>query len=41
MDYNKMLKKTAQEIWVRDNRILEIIKKSGYKTIIIWESDLR
>lgn len=39
--YNSMLKKTAQEIWNRDNLILAKIKEAGYQVIVIWEKDLK
>jgi G:T-mismatch repair DNA endonuclease (very short patch repair protein) len=39
--YNKQFKKTAQEVWDRDVKIVEMIKKEGYKIIIIWEKETK
>jgi len=32
---------TAQEIWAGDLKRLNIIENEGYKTILLWESDLK
>jgi very-short-patch-repair endonuclease len=40
-DYlNRKTKKTAAEIWEKDKERKEFIEKSGYKVIILWESDI-
>lgn len=39
--YNKMLKKTAQEIWGRDEKIQKTFEKAGYRVIVLWEKDIK
>lgn len=38
--FNRGKKKTAQEIWQRDNCRKETFEKMGYKFLNLWESDL-
>jgi hypothetical protein len=39
--YNQMVKKTAQEIWDKDNQVIKTFKKEGYKVVIIWEGEIK
>ena len=39
--FNKGKKKTAEEIWERDNQRKEQFQKMGYKFLCLWESDIR
>ena len=38
-DLNKKIKKTAQEIWDKDELKAKLCKERNIKLIIIWESD--
>lgn len=33
------INKTANEIWISDNRRIDILQKMGYDVLIIWEND--
>lgn len=37
--YHKLKKKTAKEIWERDNIKIDLIKKNGYTLEVLWEYD--
>jgi G:T-mismatch repair DNA endonuclease (very short patch repair protein) len=37
--YHKIKKKTAKEIWERDNIKIDLIKKNGYTLEVLWEYD--
>lgn len=37
--YHKRIKKTAQEIWLKDQQKSNFFKLLGYDVIVIWESD--
>jgi G:T-mismatch repair DNA endonuclease (very short patch repair protein) len=39
--FNRGKKKTAEEIWERDNQRKEQFQKMGYKFLCLWESDIR
>lgn len=39
--FNKGKKKTAEEIWERDNQRKEYFQKMGYKFLCLWESDIK
>jgi very-short-patch-repair endonuclease len=39
--FNRGVKKTAQEIWDRDNNRKEVFQKLGYKFLCLWESEIR
>jgi len=36
--YNKLIHLTAQEIWDRDTKKIELLKKHGYEVDVIWEN---
>ena len=38
--FNRGKKKTAEEIWERDNQRKEQFQKMGYKFLCLWESDI-
>jgi G:T-mismatch repair DNA endonuclease (very short patch repair protein) len=38
--YHKQFKKTAQEIWEKDGKVIEIFEQAGYKVIVIWEDEI-
>jgi G:T-mismatch repair DNA endonuclease (very short patch repair protein) len=40
-DYNKVTHKTAQQHWENDRIRREKLKDVGYKTLFIWESDVK
>jgi hypothetical protein len=37
--YHKIKKKTAKEIWERDNIKIDLVKKNGYTLEVLWEYD--
>ena len=37
--YHKIKKKTAKEIWERDNIKIDLIKRNGYTLEVLWEYD--
>lgn len=37
---NKILKRTAAQIWSKDNKKLDFAKSKGYKCLVIWENDI-
>lgn len=39
--FNRGKKKTAEEIWERDNQRKEYFQKMGYKFLCLWESDIK
>lgn len=39
--FNRGKKKTAEEIWERDNQRKEQFQKMGYKFLCLWEDDIR
>ena len=39
--FNRGNKRTAEEIWERDNQRKEQFQKMGYKFLCLWESDIR
>ena len=39
--FNRGKKKTAEEIWERDNQRKEQFQKMGYKFLCLWKSDIR
>ena len=36
---NPTLKKTAKEIWDKDQRKIDVAKKNGYDVLIVWENE--
>jgi len=40
-DVIPLVKKTAKEIWERDLVKIELAKKRGYDTVILWESEIK
>lgn len=38
-DFNPSMKKTAQEVWEKDAKKLEVYGEHGYTTIVVWEED--
>lgn len=38
--YNRGVKKTAQEIWSRDERRRKSLQDIGYKFLCLWESEI-
>jgi len=39
--FNKGKKKTAGEIWERDNQRKEYFEKQGYKFLSLWETEIK
>lgn len=40
-DVIPLVKKTAKEIWDRDSAKIDLAKKRGYDTVILWESEIK
>jgi len=38
---NKRLKKTAQEIWDKDQNKIQFAKDQGYNVLVVWEHDFK
>ena len=39
--YNRGVKKTAEEIWARDQKRKEDLQNMGYKFMCLWESEIK